>query len=136
MKSKFLLSGSAVLFFALILNGWALLPGERHEGGCLPYALAYCASHPGCSLIIFVHDEPSTRVANALGAHVIVSDHGAYTDDLHTRPEHYTGVSPLGWIHHTGKLDLSWHIFRSIDFDHQTAEDRHVLEVLKKTAGA
>jgi hypothetical protein len=40
------------------------------------------------------------------------------------------------WIRHIGKLDLSWHILRSIDFDHQTAEDRHVLEVLKKTAGA
>jgi hypothetical protein len=33
-------------------------------------------------------------------------------------------------------FDTTWRVFRTIDFDNQTAEDRHVLEVLKKTAGA
>jgi hypothetical protein len=120
-----------------MLNGWALLPGERHEGGCLSFAVAYCQGHPGSQLIIAVHDARSTHAKNALEAHAFICDHGAYADNLHPRPARVQGMSPIGFLNCNGMgFDTTWRVFRTIDFDNQTAEDRHVLEVLKKTAGA
>jgi len=120
-----------------------MLPGENHEGGCLSFALAYCQGHPGSQLIIAVHDAHSTHAKNALEAHVFVCDHGSYADNMHPRPTHAAGMSPIGFLNcnemggnRSFRIDTTWRIFRSIDFDHQTAEDRHLIEVLKLSAGA
>jgi hypothetical protein len=94
-----------------MLNGWASLPsmspGERHSGGCLPFAVDYCQRHPGCQLII-----------------------GVYVDNMHSRVN-VAHMSRIGFLNTTG--EFGWRIFRVIDYDHQTADDRHVIEVLKRT---
>jgi hypothetical protein len=123
-------------FFFFMLNGWAYAcPGQGVQGGCLTYALAYCAAHSGCKLIIFTGPAHSTKIANALQAHAIVKDGEAYTDNMHPRPTRMQGASPIGWCYTIGGGSdwQEWHLFRTIDFDHQTAEDKHVIEVLKRT---
>jgi hypothetical protein len=113
-----------------MLNGWASLPsmspGERHSGGCLPFAVDYCQRHPGCQLIIGVHNIDPQH----LGAHAFVCDHGVYVDNMHSRVN-VAHMSRIGFLNTTG--EFGWRIFRVIDYDHQTADDRHVIEVLKRT---
>lgn len=116
----------------------AALPGERQNGGCLTFALAYCASHPGCKLIVFTGPAHSTKMANALQAHVIVKDGDSYADNMHPRPTRMQGASPIGWCRSIGGGSdwQDWQLFRTIDYDHRSAEDCRVIEVLKKTVRA
>jgi hypothetical protein len=117
-----------------MLNGWACLPGQNAKGGCLPFAIAYCQGHPGSQLIIAVRPRPGAP-AN-LEAHAFVHTAAGYLDNLHPRPDSQNGRSALGFMCSCGMNGIEWHIYRVINYDCQSAEDRHIIEVLKKTAGA
>ena len=112
-----------------MLNRWAYQPGEKQDGGCLPFALAYCATHPGSQLILVTWALRNGK----LSCHAFVEDHGTVSDNMHPDCLTVWGKDPLGWAGRLGYNTRGLHLFRSIDFDHQTAEDKHVIEVLKKT---
>jgi hypothetical protein len=118
--------GVSVFLALLPLNGFC---GVTHEGQCLPFALGYCRAHRGCELIVIT--EPLR--GDKLGAHVFVHDGTAVLDNMH--PDRVTtwGNDPIKWANQLGACTRGVRLFRRIDFDHQTADDKHVIEVLQRT---
>jgi hypothetical protein len=100
------------IFFLSMLNGWAILPGQGVKGGCLPYALAYCATHSGSQLIIITTPHRS----GSLSAHALArTKDGRYTDNMHPVTGAATNRTPTEWADGDGV----WTVFRVIDFDHR-----------------
>lgn len=99
------------------------------DGRCLPFAISYCQSHPGSHLILVTWPLRGGK----LSCHAFVENRGAIVDNKH--PDRHTvfGNDPVRWLGAIGYSLEGAKLFRVIDFDSQSAEDKHVIEVLKRT---
>lgn len=107
----------------------ASLPGERREGQCLPFALAYAAAHPGSKVVIVTYPTSPGKLA----AHAFIHRGDWLCDNLHPTERPAIGSSAVGWAYDLGYSTQGLKLFRTIDPAQMGAEDVRVLEYLKRT---
>lgn len=107
----------------------ASLPGERHEGGCLPFALAYAAKNPDAKIVIVTYPTSPGKLA----AHAFIHLGGWLCDNMHPDLRAARGDSAVGWAYDLGYRTFGLSLFRTIDLNNLLPGDLEVIEYLKRT---